>query len=444
VSVVDAGLGHSGHVVAVDGEVLVVDPVRAVGRYLRVIDDRGWRLRWVADTHTHADYVSGGPILAAEGHAAFLASRRAHLLADHRPLDAGDELQVAGLTMRALATPGHTPDHLAFLLVDGHRPVAVFTGGSLMVGAVGRTDLVGPAHTEALARAMFQSLHDQLLALPDDVAVYPTHGAGSFCSARASNDRTSTIGREKATNPMLQITDEDEFVRRLVGGVGSLPDHFAWLPEVNRQGVGPILGPPLPRLSAREVRHMAAAEAVVVDTRPVAAFAAGHVPGSVSIALRPGFASWLAWLVPPGPLVVFVTDEDADDGDLIEQCSIVGHDRLAGRLQGGIAAWADAGLAVASIPVVTAGDVGGAVLDVRRADEYESGHVPGARHVELGRLYAIADGLAGPLDVMCGHGERAATAASLLARRGVAGLRVVVGGPREWAASGRCRLAVGP
>lgn len=191
-SVVEEGLGHSGHVVAVDGDVLVIDPLRSIHRYRAVIDRRGWQLRWTADTHTHADYVSGSPVLAELG-ATFYASRGARLETPHRPLDAGSEVDIGGLSLRTLPTPGHTPDHLAFLLLDGQRPIAVFTGGSLMVGTVGRPDLFGTARAEALARAMWRSLHAQLLTLPDDLPVYPTHGAGSFCSAPAAGERITTI-----------------------------------------------------------------------------------------------------------------------------------------------------------------------------------------------------------------------------------------------------------
>ncbi len=443
VSVVDEGLGHSGHLVAVDGEALVIDPLRAIDRYQRVIDERGWALRWVADTHTHADYVSGGPALGALG-AEFHASRGAGLFVDHQPLDPGDELDLAGVTLRVLPTPGHTPDHLAFLLLDGHRPLAVFTGGSLMVGTVGRPDLLGPTHAEPLAHAMFRSLRDQLLVLPDDVAVYPTHGAGSFCSAPTSNERTSTIGRERATNPLVQITDKDEFVQRLLGGLGSLPAHFTWLPEVNRHGLGPAPRPPLASLPPHETRAAVDAGALLVDVRPVTAFAAAHIPGSMSIALRSVFASWLAWLVPAGRPLVFVTDDTTDRTDLVEQCANVGHDRLIGELAGGIDAWRSAGLAVGSLPVVDSPDIGHAILDVRQAEEFRAGHVRGAHHAELGRIPNAAGAIEGPLDVMCGHGERAATAASLLLGRGVTGVRVVVGGPADWARAHARRLDTGP
>jgi len=442
-SVVDEGLGHSAHLVAVDGEVLVVDPLRVVDRYLRLVEQRGWRLAWTADTHTHADYVSGGPELARRG-ATFLASRGAGLEFTHHALDGGDELDLAGLTLRALPTPGHTPDHLAYLLLDGTRPVAVFTGGSLMVGTVGRPDLLGADRAEPLARAMWRSLHEQLLVLPDDLPVYPTHGAGSFCSAPGTSRRVTTIGQEKATNPLLAAADEDAFVAQLLGGLGSLPAYFSRLPERNRRGPDPAPVARLRQLGVPQVRHLLAAGAEVIDVRPVADFARAHVPGSLSIALRPVFASWLGWLVPEDRPLVFVCDAGTDREELLRQCANVGYDRIAGELAGGLDAWVGAHLPTGALETVAAADVGAddVVVDVRQANEFVQGHVPGARNVELGSIGGFADRLAGPVTVMCGHGERAATAASVLARDPATRVRVVLGGPDDWAEASRRPLAV--
>jgi glyoxylase-like metal-dependent hydrolase (beta-lactamase superfamily II)/rhodanese-related sulfurtransferase len=432
VSVVEEGLGHSGHLVSVDGAVLVIDPLRTVDRYRQVVQARGWRIAWTADTHTHADYVSGSPELARQG-AAFFASRGARLEAPHRPVDGGDELDLGGLVLRALPTPGHTPDHLAYLLLDGGRPIAVFTGGSLMVGTVGRPDLLGSEHVDELARSMWSSLQEQLLVLPDDLPVYPTHGAGSFCSAPGTSERTTTIGREKATNPLLRAPDEDSFVRQLVGGLGSLPSYFSWLPEQNRHGFAAAPTPPLAQLGSDDVARLMADGAAVVDVRPVGAFAAGHVPGSLSNALRPVFASWLGWLVEPDRPLVFVTDDSTDRAELVRQCANIGYDRIAGELAGGTEAWRASGRPLRSLEVITAENVEAPVLDVRQAGEYEAGHLPGARHIELGTLPNPIEDLDRPLSVMCGHGERAATAASILARSGHDQVRIVTGGPDDWA-----------
>ena len=259
-SVVDEGLGHSSHVVSLgEGTALVIDPARFPTAQRRLAAERGWRIAWTADTHSHADYISGSPELAADG-AVFLASAGAGLEVAHRGVHPADEIALAdGIVLRAIATPGHTPDHLAYLIVEDGIPAALFSGGSLMVGAVGRTDLLGPGPRDGLARQLFHALRNEILTLPDELPVYPTHGAGSFCSAPTSSSRTTTIGRERATNPLLQIDDEDEFVEQLVAGLGTFPSYFAELPERNRRG--PHLYPKLPALARLDLdtvgRHLA-------------------------------------------------------------------------------------------------------------------------------------------------------------------------------------------
>lgn len=433
VSIVDEGLGHSSYVVGLDdGSALVVDPARFPDRQRHVAADHRWRLAWTADTHSHADYISGSVELAADG-AEFLASRGAQLEVAHRPVDGGDELELApGVALRAIATPGHTPDHLSYLLVVDGAPHALFSGGSLMVGALGRTDLLGDEHREDLARLMFRALRTEILTLPDDLAVYPTHGAGSFCSAPSGSARTTTIGTERATNPLLSIDDENRFVTALLDGLGSFPTYFRQLPEINRRG--PRIYPELPalaRLDLATVRRHVEDGAVVVDARPIAEFATAHVPGSLSIQHRSVFASWFGWLVPLERPVVFVLAEDTDRANLVGQCLAVGHDTLLGELDGGIDAWTAGGLPAESIPIVTAEHMSGAVLDIRQTNEWDAGHLPGAIHVELGDL-ATTTVPDEPLTVMCGHGERAMSGASILTAAGHRDVTVLAGGPEDW------------
>lgn len=436
VSVVNEGLGHSSHVVGLgDGTALVIDPARLPDRQRRLVAERGWRIAWSADTHSHADYISGSPELGVDG-AVFLAPARAQLEHAHRGVEAGEEIELAdGLVLRAIATPGHTPEHLAYLLVGDGAPVALFSGGSLMVGGVGRTDLLGDEHREELAAELFRALRDEILVLPDELAVYPTHGAGSFCSAPSTSERTTTIGRERATNPLLQLRDEHEFVERLLDGLGSFPSYFRVLPERNRHGVRHYRDlPALPRLSAADVAGHVERGAVLVDARPLAEFAAAHPKGALSNVLRPVFASWLGWLVDLDRPLVFVLDEGQDRSELVRQCLTIGHEHLLGELDGGVSAWANARFPIETIPLVEPSAIAATVLDVRQDAEWAAGHLPGARHVELGALSDI-DVLAEPMTVMCGHGERAMTAASLLAARGHPEVSVLAGGPADWAAA---------
>ena len=435
-AVVDEGLGHSSHVVALgDGSALVVDPARFPDRQRRIAAERGWTIAWTADTHSHADYISGSPELAADG-ATFLASRGAGLEVTHRRIDPSETVAVApGIELRAIPTPGHTPDHLAYLLVVDGEAEALFSGGSLMVGGLGRTDLLGDEHREDLARAMFRALRAEILTLPDDLAVYPTHGAGSFCWAPSGSARTTTIGTERATNPLLAIDDEDRFIATLLDGLGSFPTYFRRLPEINRRG--PRIYPELPALAQLDldtVRNHLDAGAALVDARPIANFAAAHVPGSLSVQHRNVFASWFGWLVPLDRAVVFILDHDTDRSDLVRQCLAVGHDNLLGELHGGIDAWAAAGLPIEATPLVSADHMAATVLDIRQQNEWDEGHVPGAIDVELGDLAntSVPDE---PVTVMCGHGERAMSGASILQAAGHRNVSVLASRPEDWQAA---------
>jgi hydroxyacylglutathione hydrolase len=435
VPAVDERLGNSSYLVDLgDGRVLVVDPVRDPTPYLDLARGRRLRITHAVETHLHADFVSGSRELAARG-ARVVAARAAELQFPHQGLDDQEELDLGGLMLQAVATPGHTPEHLAWLLLDAGRPLALFSGGALLVGGVARTDLIAPDQTGPLTRAAWRSLQ-QLQALPDDLPVYPTHGAGSFCSTPGDAERTTTIGAERAHNPLLAAPDEHAFQKRLLGGLGSFPPYFLRLREVNRRGPRVLTERDrvLPRLSVQQIRRRVDDGALLVDVRPAAAFAAGHPAGALSIALRSGFATWLGWLVEPDRPLLFVLDQRQDRGELLRQCHKIGYQQLLCELAGGMAAWRAAGLPEDHLELVSPEQAGdGSVLDVRQASEVALGHLPGAVTVELGALDG-GDGLpAGPLTLMCAHGERAMTAASLLERAGRRHLRVVTGGgPAEW------------
>lgn len=432
-SFVNEGLGHSSYLVDLgDGTALVIDPARIPTAQVSHAAERGLRIAFTADTHTHADYISGSPDLAALG-ATFLAPAAAALDREYRGLADGDIVEVGRLRLEAIATPGHTPDHLAYLLCDADGPVALFSGGSLMVGTVGRTDLLGDERRETLAHDLYRALRDRILTLPDDLGVYPTHGAGSFCSSPGGGDRTTTIGRERATNPLLSM-DEDGFVEHLLAGLGSFPDYFRLLPSINQRGL-PLHEdiPALTPLDLVVVDPLLADGALVVDARRVVDFAAGHIPGSVSIELRPVFASWLGWLTEPDQSVVVILDDDQDEADLVRQALTIGHDNLVGRLTGGIDAWAAAGRPLAATALIEPDAIDRPLLDIRQANEYAAGHVPDAVNVELGALpgATVPDG---PVATMCGKTERAMTGASVLERRGHRDVAVLRGGYNAWTA----------
>jgi glyoxylase-like metal-dependent hydrolase (beta-lactamase superfamily II)/rhodanese-related sulfurtransferase len=446
ITIVDEGLGNASHLIDLgDGRALVVDPVRDASGYRSLADRRGLKLAYSLETHLHADFVSGSRELAQLG-ATVLAPRDGGLAFPHRGLDHAEELDLGGLTLRAIGTPGHTPEHLAYLLLDGAQPLALFSGGALLVGGVARTDLISPADTVPLARRLHRALRDRILTLPDPTAVYPTHGSGSFCSTDGGRERTTTVGRERETNRFLTEPDESAFVRRLLDGLGTYPGYFLRLRDVNRRGptVYGANQPTLPPLTPDEVRARMRDGSALVDVRPIKAFAEGHIEGALSIAFRPAFASWLGSLVAPEQPLVFVADDDQDRSDLVRDCLKIGYEQLAGELAGGMVAWRAAVLPERRTALVAPDEVpAGPVLDVRQRAEFARGHIPGALHLELGGLPAgTPDPSTADATVMCGHGERAMSAASILERAG-GSPAVYLGGPRDWSRAEGRPLATG-
>ncbi|WP_412542966.1 rhodanese-like domain-containing protein [Longispora sp. K20-0274] len=436
---VDEGLGNTTYLLdAGDGHALLIDPPRDLRRAYAAAARRGLRIAWAAETHLHSDFVSGARQLAADHDAQILASAAGMREFGHTGLTDGDAVDLGGLRLDVLSTPGHTDEHLAYVLRDGNTTVGVFTGGCLMVGAAARTDLIDPDRTIELARTEYASIQ-RTFALGDDTAVWPTHGAGSFCSAPPGSERTSTIRAERATNALLVGADEDTFVARLLAGTGSYPSYFDHLPEINRRGPVVLGGPPaLTPLTPDQVLRRTASGAVVVDVRPIGAFGAGHVPGSISNPWRPQFASWLGWLLDPTTEVIIVRDPAQDATEIAWAASTIGFENLS-ELDGGLAAWTAGGHPTTAIPVLdaAAARTTAVILDVRQNTEHATGHLPGTVHVELGSLTSRLDAIpAGrPVLAHCGHGERAMTAASLLERAGRRDLFVLAGGPRELAAA---------
>ncbi|HVL91384.1 MAG TPA: rhodanese-like domain-containing protein [Actinomycetota bacterium] len=426
----DEGLGNSSYLIdGGDGSAIVVDPVRDLEPYRRGARERGLKLAGAIETHLHADFVSGAGALAADGITVAVPAAAAPAF-PHRPLADGDELPLGDAIVRAIETPGHTPEHLSYLILRDARPVGLLSGGALLPGTVARTDLIAPEETEPLARRLHRAVHERIAPLPDDVIVYPTHGGGSFCSVAATGERTTTIGRERAANPVF-TQSEDDFVAGLLAGLGSYPPYFLRLREVNRRGAssdGPLS---LDRLAPDDAEAAMRGGAELIDVRSARAWADAHIPGSLSIELRPAFASWLGWLVDRDRPLLFVIDDAQSRGELIRACRSIGYDNLIGEIDGGIDAWRDAGRALSRVEVVTDPVVDGPLLDVRQDSEFTAGHVPGALHVELGAL-ADAPTLPPSLTVMCGHGERATTAASVLERNGHRGVRVLAAGPGDW------------
>jgi glyoxylase-like metal-dependent hydrolase (beta-lactamase superfamily II)/rhodanese-related sulfurtransferase len=445
IPLVDEGLGNSAYLFDLgDGRALAVDPSLDLRAVDAAATKQGLRIAYAAETHLHADFLSGARQLAHDHGTRILALAAGRRTFEHTRLGDGDEVDLGGLTLHAVATPGHTPEHLSFLLLDSDRKIGVFTGGSLIVGAAARTDLISPDRTEELAHAQYASLQ-RLATLPDATAVWPTHGAGSFCSAPPGTARTSTIGEQKQANPLLAAPDADTFTRQLIDSLGSYPPYFARLGELNRHGHLITAAPLLAPLDAARVRRLIGNGAIVVDVRPVGDYAAGHIPGSVAIALRAQYATWLGWLIPPGTPIVIVRDPGQDPADILWPALNVGVTTIVGELDGGLHAWSAAGEQVATAQIVDAAQLDTAtVVDVRQAAETAAGHLPAARLIELGDLAEHASDVpGGPVTVMCGHGERAATGASLLERAGHTELSILAGSAPDWAKITGRALATG-
>ncbi|MBT2596405.1 rhodanese-like domain-containing protein [Arthrobacter sp. ISL-72] len=440
IPIVDEGLGNSTYLLDLGaGLALAVDPERDVRQIRAEARRLGLTIAFAAETHLHADFISGVRELAETEGATVLAPEAGPRGFAPTGLTDGDQIHLGAYTLQALATPGHSPEHLSYLLLDGDELAGVFTGGSLMVGTAGRTDLVSPDLTVPLARAQYRSLQ-LLMELPDETPVWPTHGAGSFCSAGSRAERTTTIGRERATNPLLQVTGGDAFVEALLSSLGTFPDYFLRLAEVNLHGPAALAdAPALTPLSLEQVLELQDQGAQIVDTRRPADFASGHIPGSLSIALRPVFATWLGWLLDPRQPVVIVRSPDQDPEDIAWAAAKVGLDTLAGELDVGLPAWGDASRTMTSSlmgagRLVTGSQVSSSVVDVRQAAEFRAGHISNARHIELGGLVQHLSELpAGPIVLMCRHGERAMTAASILERAGRTDVAVLDGGVTDWA-----------
>lgn len=436
--IVDESLGNTSYLVSAgDGVAFSVDPRRDVDEHLELADRLGVRIAAVLETHLHADFVSGALELRASTGATIYGATLARLDFAHSPITGGDRIEVGGIRVEALATPGHTAEHLAYLVTIGGTGV-LFSGGSLIVGGAARTDLSGAERTAELAWAQYTTLR-RLAELPTSTILCPTHGGGSFCSTGRQKAGTSTIGRERETNPLLRVPDAAAFVEQLSAGLGSYPTYFNHLREVNRLGpqrVGDLN--PVPRLPAQQVREIMDRGAWLIDARPAATWADAHPQGAVSIELRPAFASWLGWVVPFGADVVLLL-ERAQLDEALRLARRIGYDAISGWTT--FEDWRDAGLPVASVERVGAQEAaertgrGATLLDVRQRAEHAAARLPGSTSIELGDIIAGKTPDAEDVIAYCGHGERSATAASLLERRG---LRVanLDGGTSAWRDAG--------
>ncbi len=423
------GLGDSSYLLVYGDEAAVVDPQRDVRRFLAAAERRSARIRFAIETHVHNDYVSGALELRAAAGAEIVGPSLGGYAFPFTAMDEGSELALGDARLRAIPTPGHTFEHTAYeLLEDGDDPTAVFTGGSLIVGSAGRTDLLGPDAVDELSRAQYRTMR-RLAELHDAVRVLPTHGAGSFCATTAPDvDRTSTIGEERRRNPALRAPDEDAFVREQLEGLLAYPTYYVEMAPINRAGPRVFGDVPMLEPLTFERFEELSTRAVVVDARPGAAFASSHVPSSLGIPLDESFASYVGWLLPIRQRIVLILPEgEAERLEIATQLFRIGYDGMDGFLAGGIAAWRAGGGPVESYGTASIDDFATAAregtaiaLDVRQRREWDEGHVEGSRHAFVGELPERLGEIAEDRDIVvaCASGFRASIAASLLARAG--------------------------
>jgi glyoxylase-like metal-dependent hydrolase (beta-lactamase superfamily II)/rhodanese-related sulfurtransferase len=446
-------LAHASYLVGSEGEAAVVDPQRDVDQYVAEAEACGLKIKYVVETHLHADFVSGHRELAARTGAQIVIGARAGASFPHRAVRDGDELRVGKVVIRVLETPGHTPESVSLVVIDTEvspEPQKVLTGDTLFVGDVGRPDLAGARGftPQQMAGMMYESLHDKLLRLGDEVEVWPAHGAGSMCGRNISKETSSTIGQQRRFNYALAPMPRDEFVRLLTTDLPEAPAYFPADAAINRAGAPPLSDVYRPAaLLPQQVVAYANLGYAVLDVRPAAEFGAGHIPGALNIGLGGQFASWAGALIQLGtPLIVVAADEEQVD-ETVTRLARVGHDSVRGYLRGGMDAWREAGFEVSEVEQVSVADLRRMleevadlqVLDVRRPAEFNAGHAPRAYNAPLSpRLREEADRLDTdrPLAVICAGGYRSSAATSLLRPLGFRRLYNVEGGTGAWIAAG--------
>ncbi|MBN2264968.1 MAG: MBL fold metallo-hydrolase [Candidatus Aminicenantes bacterium] len=444
------GIAHSSYLVGGDTSCAIVDPRRDVRIYVDAAREQGLKITHILETHLHADFISGHMDLARMTGAKIYAPRSARCRFDHVPLAEGDSFRLENMRFSVLETPGHTPEHISYVVADrsrGREPAALFCGDTLFVGDVGRPDLF-PNMAEELASRLYDSLFGKLMELPDFCELYPAHAAGSLCGRAIAAKRTSTIGYERRYNPALQIKDRARFIKDLTTNMPPAPDHFSRCSEINRKGPAVVedLAPMeawAPKVFARKVE---APGTLVVDIRPYEAFGGQHIPGSIALDTGGNFATFAGWVLPPDADLALVARDRAEAEEAAVWLRRVGLDRIKGFLDGGIFAWLKAGLPGDRVTQISAhelkkmikGEAGVTVVDVRSPGEFGGGHIKGAINIPAPDLRTKGRGLSkrAPIALLCGTGHRSSLGASLLKRRGFKDVRNVAGGWTGYVAAG--------
>jgi hydroxyacylglutathione hydrolase len=445
-------LAHASYLIGSEGEAAVVDPQRDVYQYIAEAATAGLKIKYVIETHLHADFVSGHRELAERTGAQIVFGKKAGAAFDHLAVVDGDSLRVGNVELRILETPGHTPEGVSIVVIDreaSDKPQKVLTGDTLFIGDVGRPDLAGARGytAEQMAGLLFDSLHDKLLKLDDEVEVYPAHGAGSMCGRNISRETSSTIGEQRKFNYALKTSNRDDFIRMMTTDLPEAPAYFSRDAEINRTGAASLEALPgyIP-LGPEAFAELAAGGNLILDVRSSAPFGAGHVPSSLNIALGGQFASWAGSLIPSSAGILLVAEDESGVAEAMTRLARVGIETVRGYLDGGIYAWNQSGRKTATTTQMPVDELKQQLdehaplklVDVRSQREYADGHVPGATNLTLSHIekdFPKFDRNQ-PLAVICEGGYRSAAAASILQRAGFSEVYNVLGGTAAWTGAG--------
>lgn len=441
-------IAHSSYILAGDRECAIIDPRRDIGIYLEMARELGVRITHILETHLHADFISGHIDLAQRTGAQIYAPKSANCDFKYKPLAEGDSFSIEDIKLDILETPGHTPEHISYVVTDtsrGEEPVALFCGDTIFVGDVGRPDLF-PGRAEELASKLYDTLNKKLLKLPDFCEIYPAHGAGSLCGRSMASKRSSTIGYEKRFNYALKIKDRKEFIDSLTNKMPDAPDHFSRCTSINRIGPRKENELPLPEALDNSTFMQKLKDATVLDVRSFESFGGQHIPLAYNIDINSNFPTYAGWLLPPEKEILIVADNYSQAFDACQQLHRVGHDRVSGYLEEGMYGWVTDGLTTNHVPQVSAEELHNrikdgsevTVLDVRAVSEYEDFHIEGAMNIpvhELRNRYNELDPQNETI-LICGSGHRSSMGCSLLLQKGFTRILNASGGMTGYAAAG--------
>ncbi|MEZ5334600.1 MAG: rhodanese-like domain-containing protein [Methanolobus sp.] len=452
-------IAHSSYIVAGDKNCAIIDPRRDIEIYIEMTRELGVKITHILETHLHADFISGHIDLAHRTGAPIYAPESANCDFEYIPLVEGNSFSIENIKFDILETPGHTPEHISYVVTDtsrGEEPVALFCGDTMFVGDVGRPDLF-PGRAEELASKLYDTLNEKLLKLPDFCEIYPAHGAGSLCGRAMASKRSSTLGYEKKFNYALKIKSREEFIESLTTNMPDAPDHFSRCTDINRTGPEETKNIPLPEAFDNSRFREKMSEKTVLDVRSFEAFGGQHIPLSYNIDINSNFPTYAGWLLPPDKDILIVADNYPQAFNACVQLHRVGHDRVSGYLEEGMYGWVTEGLTANHVPQVSSEELHKrikdgdrvTILDVRAASEYEDFHIEGAVNIPVHELRERHTELEPDKEIIiiCGSGHRSSMGCSLLLQKGFTSVTNAAGGMTGYAAAGygpECPMCVLP